>query len=540
MRTLKNYFLIIFTFFAAINVNAQWTEDTDVNTLVVDSEGGDMKALSAIDGKTYVVFWESVAAPTNYELRLQILDVDGTQLLGSNGILVSDAIPMSTFTVIWSIVTDNDGNLYIGLTGTGGGEPAFVFKLDDAGNHLWGPNGTQVGSGYSVTILPLSNGETIVSWWPGTEGLMQKFDASGAAIWGTTQSIEEGGNDTVPANIFELSDGGYIMVFHSLTFGINSILYGQRYSVLGESQWANPTQLADYGTVFNTTYDGLQDGDVVYIGYKASPGNRFDSFLQRLDADGTLPWGINGSDFDTNQTDYEMDTKISYEDGSQYIWSACTYTNTNQSEKGEYIQKFDKESGARMFTDQAKVIFPIGSEKVHAGFLHLDNDLPLLLIKEGMDNGVTPTSLHALKLDENGDFAWAEETRPMATYAANKSRIQFTKPVNSQNVAVFIEDKGDGSKIYAQNFTEEVLSINDNYIENSIFFINPVSNNWEVKSNDIMESISIFNVLGQNVLRNNNVSSRKILIDTQVWKTGVYVLEVVTQKGKVTKRIIKN
>ena len=540
METLKNYLLILIAFFVSINVSAQWTEDTDVNTLVVDSEGGDMQAISAIDGKTYVVFWESVAAPVNYELRLQILDVDGTQILGSNGMLVSDAIPMSTYTVIWNIITDDEGNLFIGVTGTGGGDPAYVFKLDDEGNHLWDANGVNVGSGYSVTILPLSNGETIVSWWPGSQGVMQKYDASGTSLWGATQPIVEGGNDTVPANIFELSDGGYIMVFHSLTFGINSILYGQRYSVLGESQWANPTQLADYGTVFNTTYDGLQDGDVVYMGYKAGPGNRFDSFLQRLDADGTLPWGINGSDFDTNQTDYEMDTKISYEDGSQYIWSACTYTNTNQSEKGEYIQKFDKGTGARMFTDQAKVIFPIGSEKVHAGSLHLDNDLPLILVKEGMDNGATPTSLHALKLDENGDFAWAEETRPMATYAANKSRIQFTKPVNSQSVAVFIEDKGDGSKIYTQNFTEEVLSINDNDIGSSIFFINPVSSNWEVKSIDVIESISIFNVLGQNVLRNANVSSKERLINTQDWITGVYILEVITEKGKITKRIIKN
>ena len=60
------------------------------------------------------------------------------------------------------------------------------------------------------------------------------------------------------------------------------------------------TQLSNLGTVFNTTYSGLQDGDNVYMGYKASPGFRFDSYLQRLNPDGSLPWGINGVDFDTN------------------------------------------------------------------------------------------------------------------------------------------------------------------------------------------------------------------------------------------------
>ena len=540
MGTIKIIFIFILIFIVSINGNAQWTTDTVLNTLVADSEVGDMQAIGSSEGKTYVVFWKSVAPPVNYELRLQILNVDGFQLLGNDGMLVSDAIPMSTYTVIWSIVTDNEDNLYIGITGTGSGEPAFVFKLDAEGNHLWGPNGVNVGTGYSVTVLPLSTGEAIVSWFPEGESVMQKYDASGNAIWGSTQSIIEGGNDTVPANMFELTNGDYIMIFHSLTFGINSNLFAQRYNSSGVLQWTNPTQISNYGTVFNTTYDGLQDGDVVYMGYKASPGNRFDSFLQRIDADGTLPWGINGSDFDTNATDYEMDTKIAFEEGSNYIWSSCTYTNSSQSEKGEYIQKFDKETGARMFTDNAKEIFPIGSEKVHAGSMYLINDFPLLLIKDGLDNGVSPTSLHALMLDENGDFAWPEETRPLAIYSANKRRIQFTKPANNQSVTVFIEDKGAGSKIYAQNFTEEILAINNHEFESNLSFVNPVTTNLEVKFKNTISAISIYNILGQTIFELKNNSSNEVSINTENWNSGVYLMKLYSDVGVVLKQIIKN
>ena len=538
MGTIKIIFILIFI--VTINGNAQWATDTVLNTLVADSEVGDMQAIGSSEGKTYVVFWKSVAPPVNYELRLQILNVDGFQLLGNDGMLVSDAIPMSTYTVIWSIVTDNEDNLYIGITGTGSGEPAFVFKLDAEGNHLWGPNGVNVGTGYSVTVLPLSTGEAIVSWFSEGESVMQKYDASGNAIWGSTQSIIEGGNDTVPANMFELTNGDYIMIFHSLTFGINSNLFAQRYNSSGVLQWTNPTQISNYGTVFNTTYDGLQDGDVVYMGYKASPGNRFDSFLQRIDPDGTLPWGINGSDFDTNATDYEMDTKIAFKEGSAYIWSSCNYTNTSQSEKGEYIQKFDKETGARMFTDNAKEIFPIGSEKIHAGSMYLINDFPLLLIKDGLDNGVSPTSLHALMLDENGDFAWPEETRPLAIYSANKRRIQFTKPANNQSVTVFIEDKGAGSKIYAQNFTEEILAINDHEFESNLSFVNPVTTNLEVKFKNTISAISIYNILGQTIFELKNNSSNEVSINTENWNSGVYLMKLYSDVGVVLKQIIKN
>ena len=540
MKRLTNSLLIIVICFFSITTNAQWTSNTDINTLVTSSEGGDMKALGTSSGKTYVVYWKAVSAPTNYELRLQILDVDGFQLLGEEGMLVSDEIPMSTFTVIWNITTDEEDNLYIGLTGTGGGEPAYVFKLDDEGNNLWGSSGLQVGAGYSVTILPLSNGEVIVSWFPGGESLLQKYDSSGVAQWDTTATVSEDGNDTVPANMFELSDGDFVLVFHSITFGINSNLFAQRFSSIdGTSQWVEATQIANYGTVFNTAYDGLQIGDVVFMGYKASPGSRFDSFLQRIDPDGTLPWGINGSDFDTNQTDYEMDTKITYQEGSQYIWATCTYTNTSQSEKGERIQKFDKETGARMLTDQAKEIYPIGSEKVHAGSISMIDNYPLLLIKEGFDNGASPTTLHTLKLDEEGNFAWDEETMPIATYSANKSRIQFTNFIENQSVAVFIEDKGSGSKIYAQNFIEGILGTSVSESESVLSFVNPVSENWVLKSNFRMESVSIYNMLGQIILFNDKISSKEFFMNTKSWEPGNYILFVKTEQGSISKSILK-
>ena len=540
MKRLTNSLLIIVICFFSITTTAQWTSNTDINTLVTSSEGGDMKALGTSSGKTYVVYWKAVSAPTNYELRLQILDVDGFQLLGEEGMLVSDEIPMSTFTVIWNITTDEEDNLYIGLTGTGGGEPAYVFKLDDEGNNLWGSSGLQVGAGYSVTILPLSNGEVIVSWFPGGESVLQKYDSSGVAQWDTTATVSEDGNDTVPANMFELSDGDFVLIFHSITFGINSNLFAQRFSSTeGISQWTNPTQISNYGTVFNTAYDGLQIDDNVYMGFKASPGSRFDSFLQRIDPDGTLPWGINGSDFDTNQTDYEMDTKITYQEGSQYIWATCTYTNTSQSEKGERIQKFDKETGARMLTDQAKEIYPIGSEKVHAGSISMIDNYPLLLIKEGFDNGASPTTLHTLKLDEEGNFAWDEETMPIATYSANKSRIQFTNFIENQSVAVFIEDKGSGSKIYAQNFIEGILGTSVSESESVLSFVNPVSENWVLKSNFRMESVSIYNMLGQIILFNDKISSKEFFMNTKSWEPGNYILFVKTEQGSISKSILK-
>lgn len=526
---MKRIFTII-CFLTVFMASAQWTTNTDQNTLVAESGELDVLAVIASDGQTYVVFWKNLGAPTYIELRMQVMDADGNQKLGNDGMLVSDQIPMSSYTVLMSATVDAEDHLYIGVTGTGGGDPAFVFKMDTDGNHLWGANGVQVGSGNVVTILPLATGGAIVSWLGASGALMQKFDENGAAVWPTDVPIEQGGSVTVPGNLFELSGGDYIVVFHSLLFGINSILYAQRYDMDGNPVWANPIQIADRTTVFNRSYPGLQDGDVVYMGYFASVGLRFDSYLQRIDPDGTLPWGINGSDFDVNETDYETYTEIAFQSGSQYVWAIATYTDSNQNERGEYVQKFDKETGARGLTDNAKVVYPIGSDKSHAGQLQLRNGSPLFLIEEGENNGVSPTTLNAVYLDENGDFMWPGETLPVATFAASKKRVNFTKEANMQNVTVFAEDKGNGLKIYGQNLVDDTVDVED-FSKATVFFANPVNDEMLITTNSAIDGISIFNILGQQIFSSEYNEEISVSINTQSWTSGIYFMNISTNEG---------
>lgn len=542
---MKKIFMLISLLFSC-SLAAQWNTDTAINTLVADSASEDMQAIGTSDGQTYIVFWKSVPAPTNYEIRLQVLDATGNRKLGDDGILVSNSVPMGTYTVTWSIAVDADDNLYLGVTGTTD-DSGHVFKMDIDGNHLWGTDGISIGTGLAVNVLPLTSGETIVAWFPEAQGLMQKFDANGNAIWNTPQTIESGNSATIPANLFELSDGGYIVVFHVLGFGINSTLYAQRYDGEGVAQWATPTQLSNKTTAFNTQYSGTQDGDSIFYGYVGKSSNRFDSYVLKLNPDGTLPWGINGMDFNVSQTDFEMDTRIVTAPGSPYIYAISTYTNTSQNESGEFIQKFDKESGARQFTDNGKSVYPISANfNEHASPLYLLNDQPLFLLKSGFDNGATPVTLSAVLLDENGDFAWTEESKPMATYGANKGRTHLTNPVNGQLVALWIEDKTTGPKIYAQNLTDEptnIISIEDKYDlkvfpnpsnENVYFdFYSPISTKAQ-----LIVTNSLGNIV---VITDEQIKTGKnsIKLDIQHLSAGTYNYQIEGKELKLFGNLIK-
>ena len=528
---MKQYFLAAVMLWT-ISLTAQWTTDTEINTLVSTLSSDDMKAVAASDGSTYIVFWNSVGAPENYELRLQVLNPQGEQMLGDEGVLVSDDLPMSTFTVLWNIVVDQQDNLYIGATGTGGGYPAFVFKMDLQGNRLWGPTGISIGSGYAVKIFPLSQGNVLVSWWPSTGiAQVQQYDASGQALWGAPSAVSLGSSDTVVGNMFELDNGEFIVIFHKVLSGINSFLYAQRFDISGAPVWTAPVQISDQATAFNRDYQGMMIQNRAYMGYYASSGTRFDTFLQCLNPDGTIPWGINGASFDTTQAFYETNPYMAFKEGSGVVWMSSTYTNTSQSAKGTYLQKFELNSGERMFGDGAFELYPVGSESVPVGGMNIADQGPILLIKEGVDNGASPTALRATYLDDSGQSIWPEGLRDVATFQANKGRIHHTEMVNNQSVAVFVEQKSGSAKIYAQNIVEGEVVLSQNDFDSAIdlLFINPFSQNLLSKAtNPEIYRVEIYDAYGRRIIDITNTANLASY-DVSQWASGLYYLRVSDQ-----------
>lgn len=520
--------------------NAQWTTDTAVNTLVaVDPSSTDSKSIGTSDGKTFIVFWKVVPDPTNYELRLQLIDSNGVPQFGADGMLISNTIPMSTYTVFWKMTIDKSNNLYVGVTGTGTGSPGIVYKIDTNGTMLWGPDGVNLGSAYLPTILPLDTGETVISYYPGSQkSKIQKFTAAGVPVWPAPIDVASGvgSSSTVPADLYEMANHDVVLVFHRrLGFGVGSNLFAQRYSYNdGTAIWTSPTQIADKGTFYNATYSGTQDGDAIFYGYSATTGtgSRFDSYVLRLNGDGTLPWGINGVDFDINQNNYEMNTKIACTPGASNVWAIARYTPSTQNLYGEYVQKFNKITGTRQLTDTAKEVFSVdANNRTHISDLFLVNDNPLFLIKSGYDDSVTPTTLSIVQLDATGGFTWPGQTFPIATFAANKGRVSLNTPYNGQVVATFSEARvPDEPRMYAQNFANVSLDIDTFQApENTItLYPNPSNGIFNIKGNVNIKVIKVVDLLGQEVYHNKQVNEIEITIDATTWAKGLYIITAET------------
>ncbi len=76
-------------------------------------------------------------------------------------------------------------------------------------------------------------------------------------------------------------------------------------------------------------------------------------------------------------------------------------------------------------------------------------------------------------------------------------------------------------------------------LEGVLSFVNPVSENWVLKSNFRMESVSIYNMLGQIILFNDKIFSKEFFMNTKSWEPGNYILFVKTEQGSISKSILK-
>jgi len=85
----------------------------------------------------------------------------------------------------------------------------------------------------------------------------------------------------------------------------------------------------------------------------------------------------------------------------------------------------------------------------------------------------------------------------------------------------------------------EGIGIDDNNIESLIFYPNPVSLDLRIKSNEIINNISVYTVLGQEVVKLINTNKKIVSIDFSKFSVGNYYIKVFTDNRIKTLRIIK-
>ena len=455
--TLASFFAIFaFLVLAPGMVQAQWNPNTSVNLLLSSFTDDVQLAAPTTDGKTWISFYSQTSG--NYAMRAQLLDANGYKLLGPDGIMVSNQ-PSGSATFVYNICLDASNNLIIAMQDTRTGSmKTCLYKIDQAGNHLWSPDGVVLGAGLAPNPTVLTTGETVVCWDESVSGTLnlQKISVAGATVWATPIQVKVGTTKTTRGQIVANSGGKFTMLIQRKGVGIYSTLWAQAFDNSGTALYS-PVQLATPASSASRYYSVLSDADTTYFGYYVAAGSRFNSFLQRLNPDGTIPWGINGSNFNTavGSTDnYQMVTDINMQPGSNYIYSVVNICNTLQSQYGIYVQKFLKTTGARQFTDAAKVVYPISTARdQHIDRIAMITDGPMFMGYSDVDY-----KIYVVRLDASGNFVWpgnkVEISSTTAAPGVPKMRYGFTPIGPTRCAGVWTENRASGGyKGYAQGIS---------------------------------------------------------------------------------------
>ena len=433
-------------------IHAQWNTNTSVNLLISNLVTADMQAAPTADGKTWIAFY--VANGGNYDMRAQLIDADGYKLLGDDGILV-DNQPSGSATYVYNVCVDAQNNFIIAYQDERTGSlQSVVYKISESGAQLWGDHGIVLGGGLAPYPAALSNGEVVVAWNAdaGNTLNLQKITTIGTLAWSPPKTVLVGSATTTRGQPITNNAGKFTLVFQM--GNMSTTLYAQMFNASGNAVY-QPLQICDQGTAPWRYYSVISEADTTYVGYYSSTGNRFNSFCQRVNPDGTIPWGMNGSHFNTHTAggdSYQGETSINMSPGSKYVWSVCSFSNPNQTVYGVYIQKFLKSTGARQFTDQAKVVYPISaSTDQWCGALEVVSDNPMF-----MSYDVTE-KIYATRLDTAGNFVWpgnrVEVSSTTAGGSTPKMRYTFTPDGPNRCACTWTEDRGGGYMGYAQGIS---------------------------------------------------------------------------------------
>jgi len=463
MRTL--YCISVLSLFALLfmlpaGLKAQWNPNTYVNLQISGLSDDDMQSIPTTDGKTWIAFYSLTGG--NYNMMAQLLDANGNKLLGADGVLISSQTSGSAI-YVFNVCIDASNNLVIACqdqrTST---MQAVVYKISQTGAQLWNPTGVILGAGLSPYPATLSTGETVVAWNESTSSTLkiQKISVGGVAEWATPVSVMVGTTKTTRGQLIANSNGQFTDVFQKKGVGVSTTLYSQAHDSTGLALYT-PVQISNQTSSGSRYYSILTDVDTTYFGYFVSQGSRFNSFLQKINITGAIPWGMNGSNFNTSvgsSDNYQMVTDINMTPGSNYIWSVCNFCNTLQSQYGIYVQKFLKTTGGRQFTDQAKVVYPISAGfDQHVSRITLLTDGPMFLEYDAN------YKIYAIRLNSTGDFVWpgnrVELSSTTATAGVPKMRYGFT-PIGANRCAgVWTENRASGGyKGYGQGISLEGIT----------------------------------------------------------------------------------
>jgi len=508
-------------------------------------------------------------SPGSYNIFISKLNASGNFVWAKQMGGASDALGQS-------IAIDGSGNVY--TTGsfqgvsdfdpgpgtftltTVGGEDIFVSKLDALGNFVWAKQmGGAIGDrGISITTDGLGNAYTTGRFQgtsdfdpgPGTFTLspagsydifISKLDASGNFVWAKQMggaTLEEGYSITTDGsgNVYTTGYFQGVADFDPApgTFTLSSVgsddVFISKLDASGNFVWAKQMggttndgsysiALDSFGNIYTTGFfEGIVDFDPGLGTFTLnSIGGNADVFISKLDAMGNFVWAKQ-----MEGTSFEYGHSIAI-DGFGNIYSTGAFAGNTDFDPGPGTFTLSPTGGYDIFVHKISQCIapytPTNTTAMANQVLCVNNTTTLSATGTGTINWyATPTSTVILGAGSN----YVTPNLSSGTYTYYAEALTCTVSASRTAITITV------SVCTGLNY------VSLNKIENEPIYPNPASSILTIKTENAIETISIYNSLGTLVLQ-----AKEKTFSVEKLNPGIYFIQVKTEKGTTMNRFIK-
>ena len=456
-----------------IEVRAQWSSDSTLNTIVADGIGSQAVPTirPASNGGVWISFWDS-SSGGGLRPVIQRLDAEGNRALPGNGIELSARTNTASYTT--DMKSDAAGNAYVVFDDNAGGiQTTRAHKVLPDGTLAWGSQGVAIpGSSTSLScrIAPCADGTVVVLYQQNSTTLgFQRINADGSLPTGGAWTVTEASRAHVPSDLIAAPSGGDVIALWVRAEGTNLItsrkgLRIQRFSSSNQALWNSGTfvdvyqsasvsgvtrslSIAYYPTMVS---DGA--GGAVISWYDG--GTARNAWLQHVSSDGTQRFAQNGLAMSSvaGTLEYRLAVAAAYDTASGNYVVAFERSNTNQSQFGLNVQRVSAE-GVIEWGANGIELYPIVAGSNHKNFINASpasGDTTLLTWFD-YQGASAPVWVKARRLDSGGQNVWSSELLVSNTSSA-KGRLGMSATSFSDMFVVAFSDSINGTDdIRAQN-----------------------------------------------------------------------------------------
>ena len=286
------------------------------------------------------------------------------------------------------------------------------------------------------------------------------------------------------------------------------------------------------GDGFGFSVSLSSDGTIVAVGALLNDGNGSDSGHVRIFKNINDTWTQVGSDID-GETAGDNSSEVSLSSDGNIIAIGAGFNDGNGSNSGHVrIFKNINDTWTQVGED-------IDGESAgdYSGLVSLSSDGNIIAIGALRNDGNGLDSGH-VRIFKNINDTWTQVGSDIDGEEAEdeSSRVSLSSDATTVAIGARTND-GNGSdsghvRIYDLSST---LSVDNFILSNININPNPAKENVKIELKDgvLLQNINIYNNLGQFIIK-----SKKLKVNTSNLKSGLYFLEIITNKGISSKKLI--